>query len=84
MGAGGRAFKSPRPDQRNQIDVTSFSEAATSTVDSAIAIVVAKSTVARRYAPDSVRFADAKVSRIDEIKVGDQVRVRGEKSENGS
>jgi hypothetical protein len=34
----------------------------------------------RRYAPDSVRFSDAKPSTFAELKVGDQVRVLGEKN----
>jgi hypothetical protein len=33
-----------------------------------------------RYAPDSIRFSDAKPSAFAEIKTGDQVRVLGEKS----
>lgn len=38
----------------------------------------------RRYAPDSVRFADAKKSDLAEIAVGAQVRARGEKGEDGA
>jgi hypothetical protein len=38
----------------------------------------------RRYAPDSVRFADAKPSSLAEVSVGDQVRARGQKSADGS
>ncbi|MDT4953938.1 MAG: hypothetical protein QOJ02_2076 [Acidobacteriota bacterium] len=38
----------------------------------------------RRYAPDSVRFADAKPSSLGEIKIGDQLRAKGEKSEDGT
>ena len=38
----------------------------------------------RRYAPDSVRFADAKPSSLTEIKVGDQLRAKGDKSEDGT
>jgi transcription antitermination factor NusG len=37
-------------------------------------------TVFRRYAPESVRFSDAKPSSLSEMKVGDQVRVLGDKS----
>jgi hypothetical protein len=37
----------------------------------------------RRYAPDSVRFADAKPSGPEEIQVGDQLRARGQKSADG-
>lgn len=38
----------------------------------------------RRYAPDSVRFIDAKPSSFAELKVGDQLRALGEKSADGS
>jgi Cu/Ag efflux protein CusF len=38
----------------------------------------------RRYAPDSVRFADAKPGSLVEIKVGDQLRAKGERSEDGT
>ena len=38
----------------------------------------------RRYAPDSVKFDDAKASSFAEIKVGDQVRALGDKSEDGA
>lgn len=37
-----------------------------------------------RYAPDSIKFADRKPSDIAEIKVGDQLRAKGDKSEDGS
>jgi hypothetical protein len=38
----------------------------------------------RRYAPDSVKFADAKPSTFEELKVGDQLRAKGAKSEDGA
>jgi hypothetical protein len=38
----------------------------------------------RRYAPDSVKFADAKPSTYEELKVGDQLRAKGEKSADGA
>jgi hypothetical protein len=40
-------------------------------------------TILRRYAPDSVKFDDAKPGPIDEVKPGDQLRARGEKSADG-
>jgi hypothetical protein len=49
-----------------------------------VAIHTTKSTVLRRYAPDSVQFDDAKPAALDQIKSGDQVRARGTKSANGS
>ena len=43
----------------------------------------APNAVVRRYTPDSVKFADAKVSSLDAIKKGDQVRARGNKTPDG-
>jgi len=37
----------------------------------------------RRYAPDSVRFSDARPSSLGEIQVGDEVRAVGERDANG-
>ncbi len=49
-----------------------------------LTIVPAKDAVIRRYAPDSVKFIDAKPSSLEEIKLGDQVRARGDKSDDGA
>jgi hypothetical protein len=49
-----------------------------------VTVVVTPQTVVRRYSGDSVRFADAKVSTIAQIQKGDQLRVRGTKSADGS
>ena len=38
----------------------------------------------RRYAPDSVRFDDAKPSSFAELKAGDQLRALGTKSDDGA
>lgn len=46
-------------------------------------VTVDDKTTYKRYAPDSVKFADAKVSKVDEINIGDQLRARGKKSEDG-
>jgi Cu/Ag efflux protein CusF len=45
-------------------------------------IVANEKTAIRRYAPDSVKFADAKLGALAEIKPGDQVRALGAKSED--
>ena len=45
-----------------------------------VAIHTTKDTVLRRYAPNSVKFDDAKVAPLDQIKVGDQLRARGTKN----
>lgn len=38
----------------------------------------------RRYAPDSVKFSEAKKSSWDDLKVGDQLRAIGDKSADGA
>ncbi len=41
-------------------------------------------TVLRRYAPDSVDFAQAKAAPLEAIQAGDQLRARGTKSADGT
>lgn len=60
------------------ISVTSFAGKKT------IVIHASKTTVIRRYAPDSVKFDDAKPSMLQQIHPGDQVRARGDRSADGS
>ena len=43
----------------------------------------ASNIIFRRYAPNSVRFQDAKTSSFAELKPGDQVRARGERAPDG-
>jgi hypothetical protein len=49
-----------------------------------VVFALAPNVVLLRYAPDSVKFSDAKLAPFDTIKVGDQVRALGTKSEDGS
>jgi co-chaperonin GroES (HSP10) len=49
-----------------------------------IAIHTSKATVVRRYAPDSVKFDDAKLSSLQDIRPGDQLRARGDRNANGT
>jgi hypothetical protein len=49
-----------------------------------IVITTTAETKFRRYAPDSVRFSDAKPSAINELKPGDQLRALGNKSTDGA
>ena len=53
-----------------------------------VAVRVAKDTALRRYAPDSVKFDDAKPAPaaqfMAQLKVGDQLRARGLRSADGS
>lgn len=38
----------------------------------------------RRYAPDSIKFAEAQPAKFDELKVGDQLRALGERKPDGA
>ena len=49
-----------------------------------IAIATSALTIVRRYAPTSARFEDATRSTLAELHPGDQLRVRGERAEDGS
>lgn len=49
-----------------------------------LTVQVSDTTRMRRYAPGSVRFADAKPSRLAEIRAGDQVRALGDKNAEGT
>jgi hypothetical protein len=49
-----------------------------------IVVAAGAQTQFRRYAPDSVRFSDAKPSSFAELKVGDQLRALGTKSADGA
>jgi hypothetical protein len=49
-----------------------------------IAVRTTKDTAVRRYAPDSVQFADALPSSVAQIKAGDQLRARGTRNPDGS
>jgi Domain of unknown function (DUF5666) len=48
-----------------------------------LAVHITKDTVLRRYAPDSIKFDDAKAAPLAEIHTGDQLRARGELSADG-
>jgi hypothetical protein len=48
-----------------------------------VVIPVSDKVEMRRYAPDSIKFADAKPADLAEIKVGDQLRALGERSVDG-
>ena len=49
-----------------------------------VTIPVTDKVELRRYAPDSIKFSDAKASKFDELQVGDQLRALGERSSDGS
>ncbi|AEP13012.1 DUF5666 domain-containing protein [Chloracidobacterium thermophilum] len=49
-----------------------------------LTIVTNDKTTFRRYAPDSVKFSDAQPSRLEAIRVGDQVRALGKRNADGT
>jgi hypothetical protein len=49
-----------------------------------VAVHTTKSTILRRYAPDSVKFDDAKPAPLDQVNPGDQLRARGTRSADGA
>ena len=49
-----------------------------------VTVHLSKDTILRRYAPDSVKFDDAKPAPVDQIKPGDQLRARGARSADGT
>jgi ribosomal protein L24 len=48
-----------------------------------IAVKTSKDTGFLRYAPNSIKFADAQKGTLDQIKTGDQLRARGNRSADG-
>ncbi len=51
--------------------------------DQIVEAALSENTRIRRYAPDSVRYADAKPGTLSEIQPGDQVRVLGNRDSEG-
>ena len=66
--------------ETKEITISSRSMAGTQSV----IIPVAEKVDMRRYAPDSIKFSDAKTGTVSEVKVGDQLRALGERSPDGS
>jgi hypothetical protein len=65
------------------IDAAGGSLTVSSAPGSTIAVKTSKDTSFLRYAPDSIRFSDAKAGTFDQIKSGDQLRARGTRSADG-
>lgn len=66
--------------ERNEIEITERAGGAKKTT----IVEIGLNTQFKRYAPESIRFADAKISSAAEVKSGDQVRVLGDRSADGS
>jgi hypothetical protein len=66
-----------KPDT-HEITISNRTMAGTQTV----VIPVSEKTELRRYAPDSIKFGDAKPSNFNELKVGDQLRALGDRGQD--
>ena len=66
-----------KPDTK-EITISNRTMAGTQSV----VIPVSDKTEMKRYAPDSIKFGDAKPSSFGELKVGDQLRALGERTED--
>jgi hypothetical protein len=49
-----------------------------------VTVHIAKSTILKRYAPNSIRYADAQAAPLTAVQVGDQFRARGQKNADGT
>ena len=49
-----------------------------------VIVPVTEKTEMKRYAPDSIKFGDAKPATFSELKVGDQLRALGDRAEDGT
>ncbi len=66
-----------KPDTK-EITISNRTMAGTQSV----VIPISDKTEMRRYAPDSIKFGDAKPSKFSELKVGDQLRALGDRTED--
>jgi hypothetical protein len=66
--------------EKKEVTISSRSMTGTQSV----IIPVTDKVELRRYAPDSIKFSDAKASRFDELQVGDQLRALGDRSSDGN
>ncbi len=66
--------------ETKEITITSRTMAGPQT----LTIPVTEKVELRRYAPDSIKFADAQTAKFDELKVGDQLRALGERDTAGT
>lgn len=77
-GVGGLVSTVDAASQTITITVPGFSGSKT------VKINVTKNTIVRRYAPDSIKFDDARLATLAEVKPGDQLRARGDRSADRS
>jgi hypothetical protein len=65
------------------VDTANGTLTVSAALGSTIAIKTSKDSGFLRYAPDSIKFSDAKAGTFDQIKSGDQLRARGTRSADG-
>src|SRR5260370_5088729 len=65
------------------IDASSGSITVAVTPSTSYSVKTSKTTSFLRYAPNSVKFTDAQKGAFDQIKVGDRLRARGNRSADG-
>lgn len=82
-GIGG-TVQAVNPESREITVISPAAPSAPGNPTHALSIALKTDAVLFRYAPDSVKFSDAKPSAFEQIKVGDQLRALGAKSEDGS
>jgi hypothetical protein len=75
--------QSLNPQSKEVTILTPSAAAAPGNPTHPVIVTFSAGAVLLRYAPDSVRFSDAKPSTFEQIKVGDQVRALGAKSADG-
>ncbi len=68
-----------KPESR-EITISSRAGGATQ----AVLIALNEKSEMRRYAPDSIKFSEAKLSDFSELKVGDQMRALGDRNSDGT
>ncbi|MBV9217602.1 MAG: hypothetical protein JO053_15650 [Acidobacteria bacterium] len=68
-------------EQTNQInvEVRSLTGATTN-----VTLTPARGAIFKRYAPDSIRFDEALSSSLSEVRAGDMIRAKGDKSSDGT
>jgi len=81
-GIGG-TVQAVNPETKEITVLSSAAAPAPGNSSHAVSIALKPDAVLLRYAPDSVKFSDAKPSPFEQIKVGDQLRALGTKSDDG-
>ena len=81
-GIGG-TVQAVNPETREITVMPSAAQPAAGNPTHPVIVALSANALLLRYAPDSVKFSDAKPSSFEQIKVGDQMRALGTKSEDG-